>query len=118
MMKEDLMMTNHISRHVFIGGSDARIIMGIYETALLRLWLEKRGEAEPPDYSDNLRVQLGGMRSPFTGPNIMAGDLTGSRQAAVAPQIGRAGQAGASPTPQLRQSAPAARARSASGLCR
>ena len=61
-------------------------------------------------------------RSPITGPNIIAGDLTGSalalsRQAVVAPQIGRAGQADASPTPQLRQSAPAARARSASGLC-
>ena len=77
MMKEDL-MTNHISRHVFIGSSKARIIMGIYETALLRIWREKRGEAEPPDYSDNLRVQLGGMRSHSTGPNIMAGDLTGS----------------------------------------
>ena len=77
MMKEDP-MTNHISRHVFIGSSKARIIMGIYETALLRIWREKRGEAEPPDYSDNLRVQLGGMRSHSTGPNIMAGDLTGS----------------------------------------
>jgi len=56
-------------------------------------------------------------------PNIIACDLTGSalalsRQAVVAPQIGRAGQADGSPTPQLRQSAPAARARSASGLCR
>jgi hypothetical protein len=29
------------------------------ETALLRLWREKRGEAEPPDYLDNLIVQLG-----------------------------------------------------------
>ena len=62
-------------------------------------------------------------RSPITGPNIIPGDLTGSalalsRQAVVAPQIGRAGQADGSPTPQLRQSAPAARARSASGLCR
>ena len=62
-------------------------------------------------------------RSPITGPNIIADDLTGSalalsRQAVVAPQIGRAGQADGSPTPQLRQSAPAARARSASDLCR
>ena len=32
-------------RRVFIGGSDARIIMGDDETALLRLWREKRGEA-------------------------------------------------------------------------
>src|SRR5471030_2022242 len=43
----------------FIGGSDARIIMGEDETALLRLWREKRGEAEPEDLSGNLIVQLG-----------------------------------------------------------
>jgi YqaJ-like viral recombinase domain len=43
----------------FIGGSDARVIMGADGEALLRLWREKRGEAEPPDYSDNLIVQLG-----------------------------------------------------------
>jgi hypothetical protein len=46
-------------RRGFIGGSDARIIMGTDEPALVRLWWEKRGEAEPPDYSDNLLVQLG-----------------------------------------------------------
>ena len=50
---------NHINRRVFIGGSDARVIMGSDETALVRLWREKRGEAEPPDYTDNLLVQLG-----------------------------------------------------------
>ncbi len=47
------------TRHSFIGGSDARIIMGNDESALRRLWQEKRGEAESPDYSDNLLVQLG-----------------------------------------------------------
>ena len=31
-------------RRAFIGGSDARIIMGDDETALPRLWREKRGE--------------------------------------------------------------------------
>ena len=46
-------------RRSFIGGSDARIIMGIDERALLRLWQEKRGEAEPEDLSRNLIVQLG-----------------------------------------------------------
>jgi predicted phage-related endonuclease len=46
-------------RRSFIGGSDARVILGADEAALLRLWQEKRGEAEPPDYSDNLVVQLG-----------------------------------------------------------
>src|ERR1700682_1735642 len=43
----------------FVGGSDARIIMGEDEEALLRLWREKRGEAEPEDLSGNLIVQLG-----------------------------------------------------------
>ncbi len=46
-------------RRSFIGGSDARIIMGKDEAALLRLWREKRGEAEPEDLSSNLIVQLG-----------------------------------------------------------
>jgi predicted phage-related endonuclease len=46
-------------RRSFIGGSDARIIMGADETALVRLWREKRGEAEPEDLSRNLVVQLG-----------------------------------------------------------
>ena len=52
-------MTNHPSRRAFIGGSDARIIMGDDEGALFRLWREKRGEAEPEDLSGNLIVQLG-----------------------------------------------------------
>ena len=47
------------SRRSFIGGSDARIIMGRDESALLRLWREKRGEVEPEDLSSNLVVQLG-----------------------------------------------------------
>ncbi len=46
-------------RRYFIGGSDARIIMGDDEAALLRLWREKRGEVEPEDLSGNLIVQLG-----------------------------------------------------------
>ncbi|MGB8529390.1 MAG: YqaJ viral recombinase family protein, partial [Rhodoplanes sp.] len=46
-------------RRAFIGGSDARIIMGDDEATLLRLWREKRGEIEPEDLSDNLLVQLG-----------------------------------------------------------
>ena len=46
-------------RRYFIGGSDARIIMGNNQGALLRLWLEKRGEIEPEDLSANLVVQLG-----------------------------------------------------------
>src|SRR5712671_6272850 len=47
------------NRRDFIGGSDAKIIMGEDETTLHRLWREKRGETEPEDLSDNLIVQLG-----------------------------------------------------------
>ncbi len=46
-------------RRYFIGGSDAQVIMGSDEPALLRLWREKRGDAEPEDLSSNLIVQLG-----------------------------------------------------------
>ena len=46
-------------RRYFIGGSDARVIMGDDEARLTRLWREKRGELEPEDLSDNLIVQLG-----------------------------------------------------------
>ncbi len=46
-------------RRLLIGGSDARVIMGEDEAALVRLWREKRGEAEPEDLSGNLVVQLG-----------------------------------------------------------
>ena len=52
------MRVNH-QRRQFIGGSDARIIIGGDEAALLRLWKEKRGEVEPVDLSGNLIVQLG-----------------------------------------------------------
>src|ERR1700692_3154086 len=51
--------SNNLVRRAFIGGSDARIIMGDDEAALLRLWREKRGEVEPEDLSGNLIVQLG-----------------------------------------------------------
>src|SRR5256884_5425464 len=47
------------SRRSFIGGSDARIIMGEDEASLVRLWREKRGEVEPEDLTANLIVQLG-----------------------------------------------------------
>jgi hypothetical protein len=46
-------------RRHFIGGSDARVIMGEDEEKLVRLWQEKRGEVEPEDLSGNLVVQLG-----------------------------------------------------------
>jgi predicted phage-related endonuclease len=41
-------------RRYFVGGSDARVIMGQDEAALLRLWREKRGENEPEDLDSNI----------------------------------------------------------------
>src|SRR5450755_1234308 len=49
----------NIERRYFLGGSDARIIMGDDEALLVRLWREKRGELEAEDLSDSLIVQLG-----------------------------------------------------------
>jgi hypothetical protein len=56
-------MSEHLSkpyqspnRKAFIGGSDARIIMGDDEVALQRLWREKRGDVDPEDLSGNLIV--------------------------------------------------------------
>jgi hypothetical protein len=51
-------LNNFDCRH-FIGGSDARIIIGQDEKAVIRLWQEKRGEVGPEDLSANLIVQLG-----------------------------------------------------------
>jgi predicted phage-related endonuclease len=53
------MRSRRFERRSFIGGSDARIIMGSDEATLVRLWREKRGEVDSADLSDNLIVQLG-----------------------------------------------------------
>jgi predicted phage-related endonuclease len=58
-MKSDVWSKSTTDRRAFVGGSDARIIMGDDEAALVRLWREKRGEVEPEDLSANLIVQLG-----------------------------------------------------------
>ena len=58
-MKSNACRRSCENRRAFIGGSDARIIMGQDEQALLRLWQEKRGEEAPEDLSGNLIVQLG-----------------------------------------------------------
>jgi predicted phage-related endonuclease len=49
-----LKQLNPGDRRSFIGGSDARVIMGDDEAALVRLWREKRGEVEPEDLSNVL----------------------------------------------------------------
>ena len=58
----DLIMAPHSrkpDRRLFIGGSDAPTIMSPDEADLIRLWKEKRGEAEPEDLSGDLVGQLG-----------------------------------------------------------
>ena len=59
MLTDAVKFRKFVERRSFIGGSDARIIMGDKEEALVRLWREKRGEVEPEDLSGNLVVQLG-----------------------------------------------------------
>ena len=58
-MTATLWTESKVDRRSFVGGSDARIIMGDDEAALQRLWQEKRGEVEAQDLSGNLIVQLG-----------------------------------------------------------
>ena len=64
-MKEDIEMepntrihTKKPGRRYFIGGSDARIIMGADESALLQLWRERCEEVEREDLSGNLLAPL------------------------------------------------------------
>jgi predicted phage-related endonuclease len=58
-MKSAVWKKSYESRRSFIGGFDTRVLMGSDEAALIRLWREKRGEAEPQDLSGDLIVQLG-----------------------------------------------------------
>lgn len=53
------------TRKDFIGGSDANTIMSGNDDKLIRLWREKRGEAEGEDLSDILAVQMGSFTEPF-----------------------------------------------------
>ena len=48
-MRSEIQRKLQSHRRSFIGGSDARIIMGQDEAALFRLWREKRGEIEQED---------------------------------------------------------------------
>jgi predicted phage-related endonuclease len=64
-MESNVWKRSSEDRRLFIGGSDARIIMGNDEAALVRLWREKRGELEPEDLSGNLIVQLGVVTEPL-----------------------------------------------------
>src|SRR5437870_1921380 len=55
----DPKITDSMHRRSFIGGSDARIVMGTDEAALVRLWREKR---------DEVRLSVG--RPLFTGSQV------------------------------------------------
>jgi predicted phage-related endonuclease len=46
-------------RRSFVGGSDANVILSGDPERVIRLWLQKRGEAEPEDLSSLLPVMLG-----------------------------------------------------------
>lgn len=48
-----------------IGGSDANVILSGDPQRVLRLWREKRGDAEPEDLSASLAVMLGCWTEPF-----------------------------------------------------
>ncbi|WP_162935656.1 YqaJ viral recombinase family protein [Tsuneonella amylolytica] len=53
------------ARRHSIGGSDANIILSGSDEKVLRLWQEKRGEAEPEDLTGNLAVMLGSWSEAF-----------------------------------------------------
>ena len=76
-MKSNVWTKSYQSRRGFIGGSDTRIIMGNDEAALIRLWREKRGEAEPEDLSGNLIVQLGSVTEDSIAPGTSATPAVG-----------------------------------------
>lgn len=52
-------------RSKVIGGSDANVIMGGDEDALMRLWEQKTGRSEGEDLSNVIQVQLGAFTEPF-----------------------------------------------------
>ncbi|WP_308515818.1 YqaJ viral recombinase family protein [Sphingomonas flavescens] len=53
------------ARNRGVGGSDANVILSGHPDRIRELWLEKRGEASPPDLSDKLHVMLGCWTEPF-----------------------------------------------------
>ena len=64
-MKSNAWTKSNENRRHFIGGSDAWIIMGGDEAALLRLWREKWGEAEPEGRAKFRRYFPKGFRDPL-----------------------------------------------------
>ena len=56
---DGLRLPESTGRRAYIGGSDANVILSGDAGRILRLWREKRGEAEPEDLSGSLAVMLG-----------------------------------------------------------
>ena len=52
-------------RRCYVGGSDANILLSGNAEKILRLWREKRGEAESEDLSGSLAVMLGSWTEAF-----------------------------------------------------
>ena len=71
---------NLADRRYFIGGSDARVIMGDDEAALLRLWRENGARLSRRTFSGNLIVQLGVVTSRSTAIGSNAVPASGQRR--------------------------------------
>ena len=67
-------------RRAFVGGSDANVILSGDAERIVRLWREKRGEAEPEDLSRVLPVMLGCWTEVFNRQwfEQLAGERVGS----------------------------------------
>ena len=88
-----MLKRQNADRRSFIGGSDARTIMGDDEAALLRLWREKRGEIEPEDLSANLIVQLGSVTEHLNRHWYRAEHRSGCHQDGAAAGVSKSRQA-------------------------
>ena len=72
--------TFEVPRRKYIGGSDARIIMGNDEAALLRLWREKRGEAGRKTFRATLSSSSAWLPKRLTGIGTSATPARWSRR--------------------------------------
>ena len=66
----ELLASSGLDRRFFIGGSDARTIMGHDEGALVGLGREKRGEIVPENLSTNSRSSIRDRNGRFEPPLV------------------------------------------------
>jgi hypothetical protein len=89
-MKSNVSTRSAESRRMFIGGSDAHIIMGQNERALIRLSQEKRGEIGPEDLSGDLVAECESFANPDQAAQMglrWSGLLSPSEPNAGAPTV-------------------------------